>query len=90
MFIKSNEKTISIFNPENVEKYKNSQNWGDQTYINQIKDKLNYKKLPLGLFPNGRYYFNNYQNISPYLIHFNWLVGNKKKEKMIEYNKWVI
>ena len=90
MFIKSNEKTISLFNPENVEKYKNKVGWGDQVYVNEIKSKLKFKKLPLELFPNGKYYYEYSNNIQPYLIHFNWIVGHEKKKKMIKYNKWYI
>ena len=88
MFIKSNQLTISLFSPENVEAYKNKRYWDDQVYVNEIKHKLKYKKLPLALFPTGKYYYNYNDNIKPYLIHFNWIVGNEKKSKMISYNKW--
>lgn len=42
---------------------------------------MKYKLLPLALFPNGRYYYKNNSNMSPYMIHFNLLVGDKKREK---------
>ena len=58
MFIKSNQLTISLFSPENVEAYKNKRYWDDQVYVNEIKHKLKYKKLPLALFPTGKYYYN--------------------------------
>jgi len=87
MYIKSNEKTISLFNPEIVKQYKRPENWNDQIYINGIKDNMNYKCLPLDLFPNGKYYYNN-SNLTPYLIHFNWCIGNEKKYKMKHYGKW--
>jgi hypothetical protein len=90
MFIKSNRHTIKLFNPELTAEYKNTKEWDDQVYINEIKDKLKYKKLPLDLFPNGRYYFKNASTIKPYLIHFNWLIGHEKKQKMSEYNRWYI
>lgn len=90
MFIKSNENTISLFNPTNINMYRNTQGWDDQIYINSIKDKLKLKKLPLHLFPTGKYYYEyNKQIKQPYLIHFNWVLGNKK-EIMSEYNKWYI
>ena len=89
MFIKSTPNTISLFNPNNV-KSKLKEGWGDQLYINEIKHKMKYKTLPLKLFPNGKYYYENKNIISPYLIHFNWIVGNEKKNKMIEHNKWYI
>ena len=88
MFIKSNEFTISIFNPTNVELYKNVQNWDDQVYVNENKYKIKYKRLPLSLFPTGKYYYTYSNNINPYMIHFNWIKGHEKKQKMINYNKW--
>jgi hypothetical protein len=88
MFIKSNESTLSLFDPKNVEKYKNTKGWDDQVYINEIRNKLKYKKLPLCLFPTGKYYYIYNANINPYMIHFNWIVGNEKKNKMIQYAKW--
>ena len=87
MFIKSTEHTLSIFNPEIVNKYKRIEEWDDQVYINGIRNNLNYKCLPLDLFPNGKYYHNN-SNITPYLIHFNWYLGDTKKDAMKLYGKW--
>ena len=88
MFIKSNETTLSIFNPANIEQYRNNVEWDDQVYINEIKFKLKFKMLPLTLFPTGQYYYEYSEKLQPYLIHFNWIVGNEKKNKMIQYNKW--
>jgi hypothetical protein len=45
--------------------------------------------LPIELFLNGNYYYNNNNIINPYLIHFNWIIGNKK-EKMRSYGKWYL
>jgi len=89
MYIKSNETTRSIFNPANVTPHKRPSDWGDQIYLNEIRKtvKINYKKLPLMLFPNGKYFYSNYCP-SPYLIHFNWVVGNEKCSKMKQYGKW--
>jgi len=88
MFIKSNKNTLSLFNPTNIEMYKNKEGWDDQIYINSIKYKLKFKKLPLNLFPTGQYYYEYYKTINPYLIHFNWIIGNEKINKMIIHNKW--
>jgi FkbM family methyltransferase len=88
LFIRSNELTKYYFNSKNVEfnKYKRD----DQIYINNIKDKLRYKYLPKKLFPNDTYFYNN-QPKNPYLIHFNSVLdGEKKKYKMIQYNKWFL
>jgi hypothetical protein len=92
MFIKSNPKTISLFNPINVEPHKNKcgNNWNDQLYVNAFKHTITYNTLPLTLFPNGRYYYANHQTINPFMIHFNWVVGHTKKQKMIEHSKWYI
>ena len=93
IFIRSNEKTISLFNPVNVKKHKQkvgNKKWNDQFYINEFKHTVKYKLLPLELFPNGKYYYNNYRKIKPYMIHFNWVIGHTKKEKMIQYKKWYI
>lgn len=87
MFIKSNKKTRKLFNPYIATKDA-EEGWGDQIYINSIKNKLNYELLPLELFPNGQYYYKNLPN--SYLIHFNWIVGHEKQEKMKKYNKWFI
>jgi Nucleotide-diphospho-sugar transferase. len=87
MFIKSNADTLHFFNPNHVEHNKNTLGWGDQVYINDNKHKLKYKMLPIELFPNGKYYYNN-TIINPYLIHFNWIIGHTKKQKMRDYGKW--
>jgi len=90
MFIKSNIITINLFNPKNIEECKNDKNWDDQMHLNNVKNKIRYKELPLELFSNGNYYYENNKNINPYLIHFNWVIGNEKKEKMKLYNKWYL
>jgi ATP-dependent Lon protease len=69
------------FNPELIKINKDKPNWDDQVYVNNIKYKLKFKKLPLELFPNGRYYYINNKKINPYMIHFNFLYGHKKKER---------
>ena len=89
MFIKSSPKTIELFNPINVEKDVQS-GWGDQKYINKIKDKLDYKLLPVKLFPNGKYYYGNHKKLKPMMIHFNYAKGHDKKKLMKKYKKWYI
>lgn len=91
MLIKSNKKTLKFFNPENIKLNKfNKLSTHDQTYINRNKSKFNYGVLPLDDFPNGPHYYNNHEILDPYLIHFNFIVGEKKKDKMIEYGEWYI
>ena len=90
MLIRSNENTRDIFNPIHLENYRYDKNWEDQRYINELKDRLKYKKLPLELYPNGRYYKKNKDKIKPHLIHFNWIIGHDKQQQMKESGKWLI
>jgi hypothetical protein len=90
IFLKSNEKTLKLFNPKNTQEYSYTVGWDEQIYVNKIKNQLKYKILPLELFPNGRYYYKYAEKIKPFMIHFNWLIGHEKKDKMIKYNKWLI
>ena len=90
MFIQSNPNTLALFNPAIVESKKNQKEWDDQVYINDIRDKLRYKKLPLDLFPTGNHYYKHFSTLKPYLIHFNWCLGHEKQQKMKHYNKWLL
>jgi hypothetical protein len=90
MFIKSNPNTLSLFNPAMAEAHKNHQGWDDQIYINDIKHKLHYKKLPLHLFPTGLYYYKHFSTFQPYLIHFNFCTGHEKQQNMKKYGKWLL
>lgn len=90
MFIRKTQNTLRYFHPSNVEQYKDVVGWGDQTYINEISSKIKVKRLPLDLFPNGKYYLKHYATIRPYIIHFNWLFGIDKMKIMKEYGKWYI
>jgi len=90
MFIRSTKNTISLFDPKNVEEFRNKVGWGDQIYVNSLKKKLVYDVLDLKLFPNGKYYYKNHLTLKPYLIHFNWVLGSNKKEKMKSFNKYLL
>ena len=46
--------------------------------------------MPLDLFPNGPHYYKNYETLKPKIIHFNYLLGDKKKDEMIKYNQWFL
>ena len=91
MFIRSNKKTIKFFNPNNlnIEKISNYA-FHDQTYINKNKNKFNYGVLPLKVFSSGAYFYNNFNNYEPSMIHFNYVVGDEKKELMQKYNEWYV
>ena len=62
----------------------------DQTYINKNKDKFEYSLLPLNSFPNGAHYYQYFNDIDPYIIHFNYVIGEKKKQLMKEHGEWYI
>ena len=89
MYIKSNETTKEFFRPtqklvKKFSKYKTH----DQTYINKNKKKFSYSILPLDDFPNGAHYYQFYEKLNPYLIHFNYVRGDRKLELMKEHGEW--
>lgn len=91
MFIKSTEKTKELFDYNNLINI--TGDWKEQPYINnRIKLlKINVAILDKLLFPNGYIYYNfNNQIKTPYLIHFNWVVGNEKIERMKTHKKWYL
>ena len=87
-YIKSNDITQKITNfdmiVKNIENFQN-----DQQYLRKFEHRLKTKYLPLNYFPNGKYFREN-QNIKPYIIHFNYDVGNSKIKRMMNYNEWYI
>ena len=85
MFLKSNDKTIQLFDTKDIDmdKFK-----CDQSYLNSKKDCINYRVLSPELFPVGCFYYDNYETIAPWIIHFNWIIGNKKIDKMYFHKKW--
>ena len=91
MYIKSNETTVKFFEPtkklvKKFTKYKTH----DQSYINKNKKKFSYEILPLDHFPNGAHYYENYKRLDPYIIHFNYVRGDKKLALMREHNEWYL
>ena len=91
MIINSNKKTQKFFKPSDklnkkFLKYKTH----DQTYINRSLSKFKYKMLPLDAFPNGPHFYSNFENLDPYIVHFNYLLGEKKEESMKNYKEWYL
>ena len=86
MYIRSNDKTKEFFNPEYMDVNLIT---CDQIYVNNMKHKLNYEKLPLRRYPNGKY-FREQQPSTPYLIHYNYLIGLDKQTMMKEDNNWLV
>jgi hypothetical protein len=84
MYIKSNKRTRKFFDPNEIKQKSDiNETWDDQVYVNLNKAKLQIKKLPLALFPNGQFYGKS-KIFSPYIIHFNWLKGHKKAIQMLK------
>ena len=91
MLIRSNNKMKKFFDIEDIPKrlfhgYKTH----DQTYINKNKSKFNYSILPLDDFPNGPRFYNNFENLDPYLVHFNYISGEEKINIMKKYHEWYL
>lgn len=83
MFIKSNTTTLDVFSPEsaleNLKLRKIPKGWDDQIYINNVRNKLKLKILPLDLFPNGGYMKHHSSKITnPMLRHYNFTRGRQK------------
>ena len=90
MFIKSNEKTKKFFNPKNIPKEEIMQGNHDQSYINKHKNNFKYKLLPLRFFPNGAHYYRFYKFLNPYIIHFNYVLGEEKESIMKQHKEWYL
>ena len=91
MYIKSNEITQEFFKPtkklvKKFTKYKTH----DQSYINKNRKKFSYSILPLDEYPNGAHFYQHYGSLTPSLIHFNYVRGDKKLELMREHGEWYI
>ena len=91
MLIKSNKKTIKFFDPKKIPikkitKYRTH----DQTYIIRNRAKFKYKVLPQKDFPNGPFFYENFKSIDPAIIHFNFVLGERKIELMKEYGEWYL
>lgn len=91
MFIRSNKKTLKFFNPDNlpIEKIINYRTH-DQTYINKNLAKFNYALLPMAHFPNGPYFYQNYEKLDPAMVHFNYILGKEKIDYMKKYGEWYL
>jgi len=86
MLIKSNDNTKHFFHPDQYnENYNN-----DQDYLNENRKKLNFVRLPLHLFPNGKYFYEK-KPAHPLIIHFNFVSGIPEKIKKIKKNnRWFL
>ena len=78
MYIKRNKDTLKFFNPENIPIETIMSGLHDQQYINMNKNKLQYKKLPLDLFPNGAHYYANHNKLDHILFTLIMLLAVKR------------
>ena len=92
MMINSNNKTLKLFDPALVPKELLDRRFyfDDQKYINRNLDKVNYEFFDLDTYPNGSYFYSNYKNLDPAIIHFNYIVGSEKKQKMKDMGYWYL
>lgn len=91
MYIQCNDKNKTLFDPKNPDLQRDFE--CDQIYLNQVKHRINYEKLPLKRYPNGGYFLESIskaKSLNPYMIHFNYLIGDQKKEVMKKLNYWYI
>ncbi len=96
LYVRSNSRTKLYFDveiPEFLERYnKCVKHNNDQTYINNfIIPHLRVHLFSLNKFPNGNYFYNFGEHIkdSIVMVHFNWVVGHEKKERMKKYGMWL-
>jgi len=87
MLIKNNEKMKYLFNPKNIPEDLDIK--CDQDYVNKNINNFKYKLLPMELFPNGSYFRLN-KTPNKFMVHFNWIIGSIKIEKMKKYNYWLL
>jgi hypothetical protein len=87
MFIKSNSKTLELFNPIKNPRLRNMYMWY-QSFTKKLYAKCKIKLLPLNLFVNGKYIYQNIICTDPYLYHFNFVKPTQKQELMIKHNMW--
>ena len=83
--IKSNARTKKMFDIDTSINYPN-----DQNFVNKKRNMINYEMLPIELYPNCKYYYEerNKTKISPYLIHFNFVMFSNKISKIKTLKKW--
>jgi hypothetical protein len=90
MMIRRNEKTLKFFEPENIKRNTFNSAQNDQAYINKYKKDITLELLSPHLFPNGNYFYK-VKPKSPFLIHYNYLVGvTNKQNKMVATNSWLL
>ena len=89
MYIQSNEVTRDFFKPtEKLVRKFTRYKTHDQSYINKNRKKFSYSILPLDEYPNGAHFYQYYETLEPYIIHFNYVRGDEKVELMKKHGEW--
>jgi len=91
MIINSSKKMQKFFKPTKALESKFVKyTTHDQTYINKNRNKFRHEILSLNDFPNGPHFYKNHKELDPYIVHFNFLLGEKKEEYMKKYGEWYL
>lgn len=97
IFVKSTDNSLKYFKCDTEENYNYYNNVcafdnNDQTYFNNlIKPYLYIGLMPLELYPNGQYFYNNpHLKETCILVHFNWVQGHEKLIKIKNYKMWLL
>ena len=88
MYLKSNLKIKKIINPKIISK--NNFKIQDQEIINSKRKWINFEFLSQEDYCNGSFYMKNNKTLNPTVIHFNYIVGDNKKDIMKKYNSWYL
>ena len=88
MYLKSNLKIKKIINPKIISK--NNFKIQDQEIINSKRKWINFEFLSQEDYCNGSFYMKNNKILNPTVIHFNYIVGDNKKDVMKKYNSWYL
>ena len=59
-------------------------------FLSEVPHMFRNGVLPLDDFPNGPHFYNHKDTLDPYIIHFNFLLGEVKQDEMKKYNEWYI
>lgn len=84
-FVKPTDNTKYLFGHDSIFNYEQ-----DQKYLNQNIHHVKYTYLPPHEFPSGAFWFQS--SFKPYnlkAVHYNFIVGSKKKERMKQYKHWI-
>ncbi len=92
MAIKSNEKTLQLFDPKSKHAQELGLHENDQHLLNKRIHEIpiNYHILVAEEYPCGKVWYSK-PSFDPVLVHYNWIAGKKNKiKKMRSYDHWEV